>query len=299
MTIRPLLVAVLFLSAPVARASAPIQDAAGRDAFSLRVSAVVHAYWHRVDARLAWLSRPSTSSAASHDRARDSLERSSFELAQEVQSSLAHDRSKLDQLSGIYRSYETAARRALYPALRYLRIEAAHSGGPLAGRGVFENYFPGYGYAEPGFAYRKGREVAREHKGTTWVEENRTITASGSVELVIDISLIPHLRQLESEGVIRNLKIGEPFETRTSVKATFQASQTIVIKAKRKFDVEKIWFELLRAKGDPWWTTTPWEVCGRTYEIVNEPTGDTIVLAVHRQAASDPSGASRGSVSRG
>ena len=161
------------------------------------------------------------------------------------------------------------------------RLGCDHSGGPLAERGAFDTYFPGYGYVEPGFAYRKGREVAREYKGTTWVEEDRTITTSGSVELVIDFSLIPHLRQLEAEGVIKNLKIGEAVE-RTSVKVTFQASQTIVVKAKRKFDVNKIWFELLRAKGDPWWTTTPWEVCGRTYEIVNEPTGDVLVLAVHK-----------------
>lgn len=94
--------------------------------------------------------------------------------------------------------------------------------------------------------------------------------------------MLPHLRQLEAAGVIKNLKVSQPFESRTSVKVSFQASQNIVIKAKRRFEVNKIWFELLRAKGDPWWTTTPWEVCGRTYEIVNEPTGDVDVFGVHR-----------------
>lgn len=43
--------------------------------------------------------------------------------------------------------------------------------------------------------------------------------------------------------------------------------------------------ELKRAKGDPWWTTGPWKVVGRTYEIVDEPTSDTEVTGLRTQSS--------------
>lgn len=236
-----------------------------------RIFAVIRQHWSVVELRITSGPRPAPSSSTRLERAHEALLDASAELAAEVVASFAAGGDAIATLSDIYRSLPAPARVSLYPTLRHLRAELARTGRAATLRGGFDTYFPGYGYAEPGYAYRKGREVAREPRGSTWVNEDKTILASANVELDISASLLPHFRELERTGAIRNLVV---HRARAGLKITFQASQNLVIKTRRRFEVTKIWFELKRAKGDPWWTTGPWEAVGRTYEIVDEPTGD-------------------------
>lgn len=247
-----------------------------------RVFSVIHRYWECNELLLSHGRPGGAAPDEAYHASFAGFARESAELGAAAAASLGSAQDEIRLLSEIYRSLHPAVRPSPYPALRYLRAEASRTAPARLTRGAFDTYFPGYGYVEPGFAYRKGREVSREDKGSTWVTEDRTIKASANVELEISFSLVPHFRALEAAGTIRNLKVGEPFArtSRAGVKITFQASQDLVIKTHRRFAVSKIWFELWRAKGDPWWTTGPWEVCGKTYEIVDEPTGDTQVSDV-------------------
>lgn len=282
------IVLLLYLILSLSAAFAHEGHGPGQPQFALqqRVFAVIRGYWACNELLVEYASQRSPQTLARYEAAYSVFEGESAALGQELASSLEAGPEKVRLLSDVYKNMPPAARVSLYPALRCLRAGAVHSDRARLSKGAFDKYFPGYGYAEPGFAYRKGREVSREAKGSTWVTEDRTIKAAASVELVVNISLLPHFQALEAAGTIKNLQVSDPFEraragsSRSSVKITFQASQDLVIKTHRRFEVSKIWFELLRAKGDAWWTTGPWEVCGKTYEILDEPTGDADVTDV-------------------
>lgn len=239
-----------------------------------RIFAVIRQYWSFVELRIAAGPRPASPASTRLDRAHSALLEASADLAEEV---VASGGDALPVLSAIYRSLPVPARTSLHETLRHVRAELVRAGRAESFRGAFDTYFPGYGYAEPGYAYRKGLELAREPRGSTWVSEDKTIQASASAELEISASLLPHFRELERTGAIRNLVV---HRARVGLRITFEASQNLVIKTRRRFEVSKIWFELKRAKGDAWWTTGPWEVVGRTYEIVDEPTGDVELTEV-------------------
>lgn len=196
------------------------------------------------------------------------------------------DRAPLARVSDVYKSHDAVTRMAFYPALQQLRFAVLHSDQPTMTEAEFRDYFPGYGYTEPGYKYRKGREIDRENKGVTWQSEEQTIQSTFNVKLVINIDLLDIFKGMVGGGIIRDLRIGKEFTQHVGgqpmicVEISFQLVKSIVTKTNRKFDVNKVWFELLRAKIGSWGSVGEWEVCGKTYEILHEPTGEAVVTDV-------------------
>lgn len=196
------------------------------------------------------------------------------------------NREVIGVISEIYKSLDLMARQALYPSLAYLKGCVNQEFKLPFTDADFREYFPGYGYTEPGYKYRKGREIERENKGVTWQSEEHTITTTWKVEITITLDLLSILKGMAAGGTIKNLKVHEQYETNMGgepifvAKVSFETVKTISTKTNRKFDVNKIWFELLRAKASNWGTPGPWEVCGKTYEIINEPTGEEVVTGI-------------------
>jgi len=221
-----------------------------------------------------------------YNQACEIYQKQSAELGRVILSTLDDNREIISLVSDIYKSFDTNSRVALYPALNVVfQAVVAEWRGPLT-EAEFREYFPGYGYTEPGFKYRKGREIDREYKGQTWQSEEQSVTTTWNVELTVTLDVLNILKGWLSGGIIKNLVVKE--QTTTSMgggepmivfKVTFQLVKAIVTKTNRKFEVNKIWFELLRAKSSGY-STGPWEVCGKTYEIVHEPTGEDIVTNV-------------------
>ena len=146
-------------------------------------------------------------------------------------------------------------------------------------------YFPGYGYGEPGYKYRKGRELSREEKGFRWQDEEQVIHVDVDVELVISLDLLPRFREMIPAGRIRDFQVGEPFtamidgQPLLAVKVKFTASSMLRTVTRRKYEVNRVWFELLRAQGGIW-NQGPWETCGQTYVVIQEPTGEYVTTSV-------------------
>jgi len=246
-----------------------------------RVFSVVHQYWYCSDLQIAYLKNPTQENLAKSDAATSAFKRQSADLGVELRASLRSGTQTIQLVAEIYRSLPTGAKPCLFFTLGALRAESMHPEAAGQTSFAFEEYFPGYGYGDPKYKYRKGREVSRENKGTTWQEESRTVSSQFNAELVIELSLLPSLRNMETAGTIRNLKVGQQFEGAVAgqptllVKVSFQAVRSVEIKAHRRYEVNKIWFELYRAKIGLW-ASGPWELCGQTYEILNEPTGDAV-----------------------
>ncbi len=192
---------------------------------------------------------------------------------------------QIDMLSDIYKSLPEGARQALYPTLGYLKFEITHKADDFLTEEKFREYFPGYGYSEPGYKYRKGRELDREYKGNTWVFEEQSISTTWNVNLTVSIDVVKILTGMVTGGFIKDLRVSEPFHMNVGgtpmlvCNVSFQRIKSIVTKTNRKFEVNKVWFELLRAKSS-WSNNVAWEACGKTYEILQEPTGEEIVTGI-------------------
>jgi hypothetical protein len=253
-----------------------------------QVFTIVNQYWKIQDLFNVLSTAPTPEIEATYNKALEIYRKQSIDLGKRLLAQLNEpSRETVKVISDIYCSLDVITRQALYLPLSVIKnsIVVEFRGG--MSDEDFREYFPGYGYSEPGFKYRKGREVARETKGTTWQSEEHSITSTFSVELTVNIDLLNILKGFLTGGVIKNLVVKEQWSTTVNgepmivAKVSFQVIKAIVTKTNRKFEVNKIWFELLRTKSSSSSNAT-WEVCGKTYEIINEPTGEDIVTGVNQ-----------------
>lgn len=261
--------------------------APGHKHFTLQTQAfqIVRQYWHTTDLLLEYTKNPTEENMARYNQSIEIHAKQSSELAKFLLATLDESIEPLEALSEMYKSLDPAARRSLTTALGVVKAAVVQQVTTKLTPEQFRGYFPGYGYTEPGYKYRKGREIDRENKGSTWQSEEQSIQTNFQAELTISIDLLDILKGMAAGGVIKNLKVDGPFEGHMNgqplllAKVSFQVIKTITTRTNRKFDVNKIWFELLRAKSNGW-STGEWEACGKTYEIINEPTGEEVVTNV-------------------
>lgn len=254
-----------------------------------RVFRVIDLQW-RVNDLMA-VAQPADGDKA-YDAAVRQLQADNAELGRTVAHALeVKDRQVLEFVADVYGSLDAGARRALFPAL-----QAARADGEAAtiDRNAFSEYFPGYGYPEPGYKYRRGREIEREEKGATWQYEEHTISTSKSVKLTVSIDVLGILKSLLGLGKITRLVVGREYTSYYNgtpmivVDVAFTAAETIFTKTNRKYDVSKVWFELLRSNDAGWHNSGTWEVVGKTFQIMMDPTGETITTEVQIPGGSSP-----------
>lgn len=135
-------------------------------------------------------------------------------------------------------------------------------------------YFPGYGYSDPKYIYRKGLVVDDQTISTYWQEETKVWESNKKFEGIIDFKLAAELAATTSNFK----KLSEPFKLDLGghitvvIKVSFEVKESLTTKATKQYAVHRIWFELFRADRN-YWSTPKWELCGKTYELRDEPTG--------------------------
>ncbi len=143
-----------------------------------------------------------------------------------------------------------------------------------------QDYFPGYGYAKPGYTYRKGRETKRDFLYAYWKEEEITESASMVKELTIEISLLAKFQlEFPKLEVLEKLNVNIEGKIYECVKIKVEQSRTIKTRQQRKFGYEKAWFELFEAK-KKWFGDLEWQLVGETFQHDNTPTGESVVTSI-------------------
>ncbi len=144
-------------------------------------------------------------------------------------------------------------------------------------------YFPGYGYSEPGFEYRRGKELSSEFLHAYWQDEIKVVETAKHFEGTIEFKLAAELAMNPSIGNFK--QIGEPFKVDIGghitlvVKVSFDTRTQITTSSKKKYAATKVWFELSKRKKGTW-SNTAWEVCGKTYEMHDFYTNEEVVSAI-------------------
>lgn len=242
--------------------------------------AIVSSYWKAMDLhyKISELREPQDGLTRDYAEAMKNLEERSQQLANTVVKGLeAGDRSELEALSAFYKERSEFER----PAFEMVVTSVLDwmNNAELQGKVKFADraeYFPGYGYADPKYKYRKGQEVEREETSKYWQDEERTIESEQTFEGLIEFELAAQLKndanvsEFKEMGAPMSLNIGG--HIKMYVKVSFRVFKKLVTKAKKQYAVNKVWFELFRAP-KTYWSTPTWEVCGKTYELIHEPSG--------------------------
>ncbi len=143
-----------------------------------------------------------------------------------------------------------------------------------------KQYFPGYGEADPQYYYRLGRELSSEITDSYWKEISTTHTQYDSVESEVSREHLfsmyddPDIDIMEQQGPYEKIVDGVPMQC---YKVRFMVLATITTVSKRKYDLNRVWFELLRNKYSIL-MPSKWEVCGKTYEMHEFYTGNEVIL---------------------
>ena len=201
------------------------------------------------------------------------------------------DKRSLELLSEFYVARKDYEKPAFEVAVREIVdfIKAELAAGRLSGidpkriedNGRGNEYFPGYGYGDPSFIYRKGLQVEESVISTYWQEETKTWESNKHFEGTIEFKLAAELRP----KVDHYQELSEPFKLDVGghillvIKVSFDVRESLVTKATKQYAVHKIWFELFRADRN-YWSSPKWELCGKTYELRDEPTGMVATIGV-------------------
>lgn len=184
------------------------------------------------------------------------------------------DNTRFNEFCSIYGNLSTEHRELLTPVIDQF-VE----------RGTDPTNFPGYGYPDPDYVYRKGRELERIFLSAYWRTENKTLEQSKHVETSMELSVAAGWgQQNTANGNIENFKIGSTSninidgEMKTMCKVTFTTKTTLITECIVKFQRTKVWYELFHAKkGFLGMWQGDWALCGKTYEVAEEETGEQVI----------------------
>lgn len=196
----------------------------------------------------------------------------------------------LRKFSDFYKCKQSYERIPLYsicdPVIKKVKEDIASNGRTSIFSSADEfaaEYFPGYGYAEPGFEYRRGKEIESQFLHAYWQEEEKIIETAQHFEGTIDFKLAAELKV--SPNITGYREIGEPFKIDIGghivvvIKVSFDTHMRLTTRSKKKYAATKVWFELLKRKKSVM-SSTPWTVCGKTFEMHDFYTNEEVISEV-------------------
>ncbi|MGM0608693.1 MAG: hypothetical protein ACQESP_09755 [Candidatus Muiribacteriota bacterium] len=152
-----------------------------------------------------------------------------------------------------------------------------------------EELFPGYGFQDPDYHYRRGEEVEKELLQQYWKTEERYFESNKRHKFMIELSVAQKMKAganagapiegFDVKGVVEmevNGQMKEVAETEFSTKETLSSKATVM------YEKNKVYYEVYRAKKGFWdflpWKELDWELSGTTYLIHEEATETEVVL---------------------
>jgi hypothetical protein len=142
--------------------------------------------------------------------------------------------------------------------------------------------FPGYGYAEPGYVYRRGEElpnpqvlsvywkkITKTYQKGTKFHVNVEVGANANFGGNADVKLVGK-GTVNIGGQIKNVN-----EYEVTVNETTNTACTV------KYQKKKVWYVLYKAKKSIWssigFGSYTWTKCGKTYVIIEEESGLPVI----------------------
>ena len=205
-----------------------------------------------------------------------------LELSDYIISNLKEgNRKPLEKFNDIYSDLPKETRHFLDPV-----VEEIH---PYLSRGD-EELFPGYGYAEPGYYYRRGGEVKTELLSKFWKAEEKYVEKNKRHKFYVELKISTSMQQnAEAGGNIEGFKVKGVYgmeingEFKQVAEVEFSTKETLKTRCTVMYEKNKVWYELFKAKKSFWdflpWTELEWKKAGETYLISEEATDTEVIIA--------------------
>jgi|GEM_PF-4083710 len=235
----------------------------------LEVYSIVDQYWQTIDAR----SEAAQGNTRNYMNSVNKMDRQIDQLARY----LDQNPDRIDEYVEVFNALPKETKHIFNELNRDLS----------ASRG--EELFPGYGYAEPGYYYRRGAEVDVEMLSQFWKTEERTFEKNYRYKFYVELSVSEQMQQnAEAGGNIEGFDVKGVYgmtingEFKECAEVEFSTKETLRTRCTVMYENNKVWYELYRAEKSFWdflpWTELTWERCGRTYQIAEEATGTEVII---------------------
>ncbi|MCK9224806.1 MAG: hypothetical protein M0R46_16585 [Candidatus Muirbacterium halophilum] len=189
-----------------------------------------------------------------------------------------NQKGNLKEFSDIYKTLPEETRYIFTPVISELNIKRADG-----------ELFPGYGYSEPGFYYRKGEELRKETLQKFWKSEERYFEKNHRYKFYVELKVSQSMEQSAQAGGnlegfdvkgVFGMKINGEFKQVAEVE--FTTKETLTTKCVVAYEKNKVFYNLYRAKKGyfDWlpWIELNWSSCGETYVVVEEATGTSVIV---------------------
>jgi|GEM_PF-1379365 len=227
----------------------------------------------------AWKVRQLSNEMSTQSQDRQSYEAAHTQLQAESKKFATElvENNQWKEFSELYKTLDSMEKQNLEMVVENILAQVFQNQETLNVELSAQEYFPGYGYAKPGYTYRKGEEVGREFLYAYWKDQEIEESTSMEKELMIEVKLLAKFKAAIPElieGVKLDIEIdGQIHEV---VKIKVKKEMKIKTKQKLKFGVEKAWHKLYEAK-KKWWGDLEWKEVGKTYQHDTVPTGEAVV----------------------
>ncbi|MDD2715265.1 MAG: hypothetical protein PHW04_05160 [Candidatus Wallbacteria bacterium] len=236
----------------------------------LRVFNMVHQYWNAVDAVY-------NGQADKADTALNAVEAEATVIAEEIIAGMeAKDFTLYKEFVAIYNQPEIHKAPEMREPLNLIAGKIYEY--QIARDYTPDTYFPGFGYAEPGFVYRKGEELSREVLSVYWKKIDRILEKGKKFSLQLEVGAAASFggsADVVQTGTPISMNVDghikEVVQCEITVKETIHTICTI------KFQKVKVFFNLYKAEKSWWGGHGDWSICGKTYEMQDEESGLQVV----------------------
>lgn len=239
----------------------------------INVFRMIDSYWFSVDA----------AASGKDDHALDAYDKT-VQMASEISKQIIqglekNDKTLFNEFIALYNREDIHNAPELREPLNLIATDIIEYHKTISKDLTPETYFPGFGYAEPGFVYRKGEEINREPLSVFWKKIDKTYEAGKKFRIQLEVGMTGAFganAEVKEVGPKTSLNIGgsikEVVECEVTVKETIVTSCTV------KFQKTKVFFKLYKAK-KTWLGLSygEWEECGKTYEVQEEESGLPVV----------------------
>jgi hypothetical protein len=189
-----------------------------------------------------------------------------------------NENNKVKDFSDIYKTLPQETKSVFNPVISELNISRAD-----------EELFPGYGYAEPGYYYRRGEELRKETIQKFWKSEERYFEKNHRYKFYVELKVSQSMQQnAQAGGNIEGFDVKGVFgmeingEFKQVAEVEFSTKETLTTKCIVAYEKNKVFYNLYRAKKGyfDWlpWMELSWSSCGETYVILEEATETQVIV---------------------
>jgi len=142
--------------------------------------------------------------------------------------------------------------------------------------------FPGYGYADPDYVYRRGEELPNpEVLSVYWKRIEKTYQKGTKFHINMEVGMTANFGENATVKEVGRSTINIGGNAKEVVELEVTVNENVKTQCTVKYQKKKVWYKLYKAKKSFWssigFGSYSWTLCGKTYVIIEEESGLPVI----------------------